>query len=213
MGVAGEVELALRSLWISGSATLLALSWSLPLSFLTVKYNKLKPLITAFEGLVGVPTVLVGLLLYDLLCPKCPLGSLGLLYTPQAIILGEAILVTPLVVATSHSALRWAYERYGELAKTFGASELKALAVSASQAAEQLAGSVAMAFSRAVGELGVALIVGGNIEGYTRTLSTAIALYTRMGEYQKATELGLILAALSVGVSATVKLLSKPYRS
>jgi len=199
------MELVLRSLWISGTATAMATLWSFPLTFLIIKSNKLKHLITVFEGLVGVPTVLVGLLLYDLLCPKCPLGFLRALYTPQAIAVGEAILVTPLLVATLYSSLKKAYEEYGELALTFGASELRALEVALSQSLTEALGSVAMAFSRAIGELGVALIVGGNIAGYTRTLSTAIALYTQMGEFEKATELGLILAALSVGVSFVVK--------
>ncbi|WP_238374097.1 ABC transporter permease [Ignicoccus hospitalis] len=210
MGGAGEVaELVARSLWISGTAVALASSWSIPLTFLIVRYKALRPLLSFFEGLVGVPTVLVGLFLYDLICPKCPLGSLGLLYTPYAVVLGEALLVTPLIVATSHSALNWAYQNYGELARTFGADEVKALLASAAEVVEELAGSIAMAFSRAVGELGVALIVGGNIEGYTRTLSTAIALYAQMGEYEKATELGLILTFLSVGTSFVVKRLSR----
>jgi len=199
------IELVLRSLWISGTATVMAALWSFPLTFLIIKSNKLKHLITVFEGLVGVPTVLIGLLLYDFLCPKCPLGFLHALYTPQAVAVGEAILVTPLLVATLYSSLKKAYEEYGELALTFGASELRALEVALSQSLTEVLGSVAMAFSRAIGELGVALIVGGNIAGYTRTLSTAIALYTQMGEFEKATELGLILAALSVGVSFAVK--------
>jgi len=202
------IELVLRSLWISGTATLLATAWSLPLVFIIIKKN-LRSLVTFFEGLVGVPTVLVGLLLYDLLCPRCPLGSLGLLYTPQAIVLGEAVLVTPLLVATLHTTLKRAYEEFGELVLTFGGSEWRALLVALKESWEEALGSVAMAFSRAVGELGVALIVGGNIAGYTRTMSTAIALYTQMGEFEKATQLGAILAALSVGVSFAVKVALK----
>jgi tungstate transport system permease protein len=105
--------------------------------------------------------------------------------------------------------LKKAYEEFGELALTFGASELKALEVALRESWEEALGSVAMVFSRAVGELGVALIVGGNIAGYTRTMSTAIALYTQMGEFEKATELGVILATLSVGVSFAVKTVLK----
>ncbi len=200
------IDVILRSLWISGTATLLATTWSFPLTYLLIRKEKLKPLVTLFEGLVGVPTVLIGLLLYDMLCPRCPLGFLNLLYTPQAIAIGEALLVTPLLVATLYARLKKAFEEFGELALTFGASELKAFEVALSQSLPEALGSVVMAFSRAIGELGVALIVGGNIAGYTRTLSTAIALYTEMGEFEKATELGLILAALSVGVSFAVKL-------
>jgi len=190
---------AARSVAISASATLLAATWSVPLAYALASRRRPGPLLAALEALVGVPTVLVGLLLYTLLSKTGPLGFLGLLYTPHAIIVGEAILVTPLLATTAYRALAPTAGDARLLAETFGAGSWEAAKLALAQAAPGVAGSLAMAFSRAIGELGVALIVGGNIEGVTRTLSTSIALATAMGEYETAIRLGAVLATLSLG--------------
>ncbi len=199
----GEVvEVTLRSLYISGSATLLASAWSIPLAY------RWRGLASALEALVGVPTVLVGLALYMLLSRRGPLGFLGLLYTPQAIIVGEAILITPLIASVAYRALRHAVENYGELALSLGATEAQAMATAVREAAGGILAAAVMGFSRAVGELGVALMVGGNIKGYTRTMTTTIALDVAMGEFEEAMALGAILVLLLIGVSMTIRFIA-----
>lgn len=205
----GEViDVALRSIYVSGTATLLSSAWSIPLAYLMASRPRLRGLASALEALVGVPTVLVGLLLYMLLSRRGPLGFLGLLYTPYAIMLGEAILVTPLVASVAYRALRHAVETYGELALSLGATEAQALATAVREAAGGILAAVVMGFSRAVGELGVALMVGGNIKGYTRTMTTAIALDVAMGEFEEALALGVVLVLILLGLSATLRLLA-----
>ncbi|MCE4624897.1 MAG: ABC transporter permease [Desulfurococcales archaeon] len=190
-----------RSIIISGSATLIATAWSIPLAYHASTHRRLTPLVYAFEALVGIPTVLVGLLLYALLSRQGPLGWLGLLYTPQAIVIGEALLITPLLVAVSYRVLSEKSRELWELAATLGATSSQAARLVLSESLPGLTSSVIMGFSRAIGELGVALIVGGNIAGLTRTMTTSIALYTSMGEYDKAITLGLILLAITVTFS------------
>ncbi len=198
------LEVTLRSLYISLSATMLAASWSLPLAYLAARRPSFTPVARAAEALVGVPTVLVGLLLYMLLSRRGPLGFLELLYTPAAIVLGEAVLVTPLLVAVGYRVLSAAVAEYGELALSLGASEGRALRLALREALPGLVAALVMAFSRAVGELGVALMVGGNIRGYTRTLTTAIALEVSKGEFEAAVSLGAVLVGLMLASAAAV---------
>ncbi len=205
----GEVvEVTLRSLYISGTATLLASAWSIPLAYLMASRPHLRGLASTLEALVGVPTVLVGLTLYMLLSKRGPLGFLDLLYTPHAIIIGEALLITPLVASVAYRALRHAVETYGELALSLGATEAQAMATAVREAAGGILAATIMGFSRAVGELGVALMVGGNIKGYTRTITTTMALDVAMGEFEEALALGAILVSLLIGVSLTLRFLA-----
>ncbi|MEB3851024.1 MAG: ABC transporter permease, partial [Desulfurococcales archaeon] len=203
------LEVAARSVYISGTATLLSSLWSLPLAYAMASRRGLRGLASALEGLVGVPTVLVGLLLYMLLSRRGPLGFLGLLYTPTAIIVGEAVLVTPLVSAVAYRSLAGALETYGELALTLGASERQAAIAALRESLGGVAASLVMGFSRAIGELGVALMVGGNIRGYTRTITTAIALDVSMGEFGEALRLGGVLVAILLAVAALSRLLAR----
>ncbi len=200
------LETTFRSLYISGTATLLAGSWSIPLAYMLSSRPGLRPVSHVFESLVGVPTVLIGLLLYLLLSRQGPLGFLNLLYTPQAIIIGEAILVTPLLVGISYRVLSYSVNTYGELALSLGATERQAMGIAVSQALPGLIGALVMGFSRAIGELGVALLVGGNIKGYTRTITTTIALEVSQGELFDAVQLGVVLVSIMVVTSLTLRL-------
>lgn len=199
------LAISLRSIVFSGLAVALSASWSIPLAYWEARRGGGAAVHIA-ESLVGVPTVLVGLLVYALLSRSGPLGFLGLLYTPAAVVIGEAILVTPLLVAVSYRVLRAAYATVGELALSLGASDEAAMKLVLREAIPGLASSAVMAFSRAIGELGVALLVGGNIAGYTRTLTTAIALEVEKGEFEQAIGMGLVLLALSVLLSAPARL-------
>ncbi len=201
------LDIAVRSLFVSGAATILSSAWSIPLAYFMARSRRIQYVVApVLEGLVGIPTVLIGLTLYMLLSRSGPLGFLNLLYTPQAIILGEAILVTPLVVSVSYRVLRAALEAYGELAYSLGATEKQAALTVLREALPGLLAAVAMGFSRAIGELGVAFMIGGNIKGYTRTLTTAIALGVSMGEYELAMSLGVVLLTLTLAVSIGLRL-------
>jgi len=207
----GEVlEITLRSLMVSGTATLLAATWSIPAAYrLSGSPRASRIVMPVLEALVGLPTVLVGLVLYGLLSKNGPLGFLDLLYTPLAISLGEAILITPLLTSVSYRVLRKARETYGELALSLGATPARAMQLALSQALPGLVAAGVMAFSRAVGELGVALLVGGNIRGETRVLTTAIALEVSKGSYETALYLGAVLLVLTLGVSTAARFLAR----
>ena len=209
MAAEGVAEVAARSLAVSAAAVALASTWSLPLAYRMARGGRLAGLAPAFESLTGVPTVLVGLALYLLLSRSGPLGFLGLLYTPAAIVVGEAVLVTPLYVAAAYRVLRSSWEEYGELALSLGANDSQAMATVLRQASPGVVAAAVMAFSRAIGELGVAFIVGGNIAGKTRTLTTSIALATSMGEYELALRLGSVLLALSLAGGVSVHALRR----
>lgn len=197
-----------RSLWISGSATMLASLWSIPLAYhLSRSTGWSRYIVGVLEALIGVPTVLIGLLLYVLICSRCPLGVFGLLYTPYAIVIGESILVTPLITATSYRVLNYSWRTYGELAMSLGATDRQTMAIVLRESLSGIIASLIMGFSRAIGELGVALMVGGNIKGYTRVLTTAIALDVSRGDFTSAIILGLILVLLVVLVSISVRIL------
>jgi len=188
-------DITIRTLTISGTATLLAITWSLPLAYrLAVKGPK--PIAHALESLVGTPTVLIGLILYLLFSRHGPLGNLALLYTPTAIVIGESILVTPLLVGTLHRIIEGIHATYGETVLALGATPRQAMHTVLEEATPAILGSSIMAFSRAAGELGIALLVGGNLEGRTRVLTTAIALDVSMGEFGDAVLLGSILLLL-----------------
>ena len=207
----GELfEITMRSLLVSGTATLLSASWSIPIAYaLSGRPRAARFIMPGFEALVGLPTVLVGLMLYGLLSRNGPLGFLDLLYTPLAISIGESLLITPLLVSVSYRVLRRARETYGELALSLGASPGKAMQLALSQAIPGLVAAGVMAFSRAVGELGVALLVGGNIRGETRVLTTAIALEVSKGSYETALYLGAVLLVLTLGVSTASRILAR----
>ena len=206
----GEVlEIAVRSITISGLATFFASSWSIPFAYTLATRRKSELVISIIEAIVGIPTVLVGLLLYFLFSSSGPLGFLHMLYTPQAIVIGEAVLITPLIVSTSYGVLKSVVDTYGELALSLGASERQAMLLALRESFPGILASTIMGFSRAIGELGVALIVGGNIRGYTRVLTTAIALEVSKGEFEKAVALGMILISIAITISIVLKVLKR----
>jgi len=150
---------------------------------------------TLFLSLTSVPTVVIGLLLYLLLSSSGPLGSLSLLYTPAAVVIGQAVLVTPLIISLVMEAIARVSPAITDLALTLGASRKHLMGLLRREASPSIVSAVLLAFCRAVGELGVALMLGGNIPGWTRVMSTAIALELERGEVGLCLQLaGLLLA-------------------
>ena len=201
------LEVALRSLAVSSAATALSLAWSVPMAArIASARSRVKELVVgAFNAMVGFPTVLVGLLLYMLFSRSGPLGFLGLLYTPQAIAIGQALLITPLLVSLTYPVFERALGEYWELAVSLGASRAQAYRLVMGEVVGELAAASLIAFARAIGELGVALLVGGNIRGVTRVLTTAIALEVERGNFALAMQLGATLLALVLSVVVAVR--------
>ncbi len=198
----------LRSLIISGSAVLLATPFSL-LAASHIVLREARTVERIINSLVGVPTVLIGLLLYTLLCSTCPLGWTNLLYTPQAIAIGEAILVTPIYTSMLAQGLRARLKPLYELAIGLGATRLQALTFALRESLTSILSASISAYSRAIGELGVALLVGGGIAGYTRTATVAIALEVSRGDFECAIQTGLMLVLLLAAMAAASSLIGR----
>jgi tungstate transport system permease protein len=198
-----------RSLLFSGTAVILAILWGTPLSMLiAMKEFRGKTVIkTALNTLIGLPTVVLGLILYLILSRGGPLGFLGLLYTPAAIIIGQAILVTPILVSIGVSAIESVDPEVMSLAQTLGASESQAQVAVLKEALSGIVLSDLASFNRAIGELGVVLLVGGNIEGVgnkTSVLTSAISRYTQTGDIDLAIALGILLLLILFAINIIV---------
>ena len=202
-------DITIRSVLISGSAALLATSWSIPIALViaTGESRASKIAIDVFNTLVGIPTVLIGLLLYLLLSRAGPLGFLNMLYTPYAIVLGQAILITPLVVSMACEVVSGRGSDIIELARVYGAGRIKTISTVYWETYPRLIGVSILGFQRAIGELGVALMLGGNIRGLTRVYTTAIALEIQKGEYELAIYLGLILLIIDMLLILVIRLI------
>jgi tungstate transport system permease protein len=154
------------------------------------------------NSLLGLPPVVVGLAAYLLLSRSGPLGSFGLLFTPAAMIIAQTGLGTPIVIALVHRVAVGLWRAYGDSLLISGASRLRAIRPLMRMGREGLLTAFLAAFGRAIAEVGAIIIVGGNIRGYTRTMTTTIALETSRGDLSLALALGMILLALSMAVSA-----------
>jgi len=189
------LDATLRSLYVSGMATLLAILWSLPLGLIIGSKDFFGKRIVKglFNALLGIPTVGLGLILYLLLSNSGPFGIFRLLYSPTAIILGEALLITPIAVSFTTSAIESIDPEIRNLAKTLGASESEASLVALKEAFPNVILAIFASFNRAISELGIALMLGGNIRGLTRVLTTSIALETTQGNFELGIALTIIL--------------------
>jgi tungstate transport system permease protein len=200
-----------RSLYVSGLGTLLACLWSIPIAIILGLYSfRGKWMIKGvFNALIGVPTVALGLLLYLLLSKSGEFGFLGLLYTVNGIAVGEALLLTPIIVSFTSSALEAADVQLRDLAKTLGASSLRTNLMIMRETVWSLALAITAAFNRGFGELGIAMIVGGNIFQETRVLTTSIAVETNLGQFDIAMAYGIILMTIVIAVTLVVNLIEK----
>jgi tungstate transport system permease protein len=204
--LAGIVALSLR---VSLTASAIALVIGAPFgAWLAVsRFHGRQLVIVLTNALLGLPPVVAGLGLYMLLSRAGPLGSAGLLFTPTAMVFAQAVLATPIVVALVHRPASLLWAEYGDLARIDGLSKLRSIGLIFSLGRSSLLTAFLAAFGRAIAEVGAILIVGGNIAGFTRTMTTAIALETSKGDLPLALGLGFILLALSVAVSAAAFLL------
>jgi len=157
--------------------------------------------ITLVNALLGLPPVVVGLALYLLLSRSGPLGIAGLLFTPAAMVLAQFLLALPIVAALSHRAMTGVWQEYGDQMQMDGLTRTRALVHILSIGRLGALTATLAGFGRTISEVGAILIVGGNIAGFTRTMTTAITLETSQGNFALALALGAVLIAISITVS------------
>ena len=161
-------------------------------------------IIVIVNAFFGLPPVVVGLVLYLALSRSGPLGSLALLFTPTAMVIAQTILAIPIITALVHRASERAWARYGDELISDGATRLQAVPQILMIIRADLVTAVLAGFGRTVSEVGAVILVGGNIRGLTRTMTTTIALQTSQGDLSLALALGAVLVGISISISATV---------
>ncbi len=197
MGIAG------RSLAISITSMLIAAAVCIPAACL-IHFGRVpgkRWLIALIQTLYSVPTVLVGLLVFLSFSRAGPLGNLSLMFTPELMVIGQAVLISPIMLGLVISGLAGTDRRLKQTAVSLGASHVQAAILVTREARYAVLTAMTMAFGRAISEVGLALMVGGNIRGYTRTLTTAISLETAKGDVELSIALGLILLFVALVVN------------
>jgi tungstate transport system permease protein len=204
-------QITIRSLYISGTATLLSVSWSLPLGIIFgMKTFPGKQLVKGiFNALLGMPTVALGLILYILFSRSGALGFLHLFPSSQAIIIGQAILATPIIVSLTTNAVESVDPEIENLAKTLGASEVEASLTVLGESIGGVVLAIIASFNRAIAELGVALAVGANLRGETQILTTVIAMEVNRGNIEYSIQLMIILLAIVFAITILTNLLQR----
>ncbi len=202
-------SIVFASLRFSLSSTLLASIIGIPFGILlAISQVRFKRFIEGFlNTLLALPTVVVGLFVFALICRPGPLGEFGILFSPIAIILGQTMLIIPLVAALACGAVSVINPIVRETALTLGAGRFRTIMTIARETQAALLVAGITAFGRVIGEVGISLLLGGNIRGFTRTITTAIALETSKGEFALGLALGIILLCVAFAVNITVRLL------
>jgi len=197
------MEIAGRSLQISVAATVLASLVCLPLASLIYfsHFPGKRALINLVQTFFSIPTVTIGLFVFILFSRAGPMGGLNLLFTPTVMVFGQMILITPILLGLTISALSGIDKAIPDTARSLGASRLQTATVVLREARFAVVAAVIMGFGRAISEVGVALMVGGNIKGFTRVITTAISLETSKGDLELSIALGIILIAIALLVN------------
>jgi tungstate transport system permease protein len=204
LGTAEFAHIVGLSLMVSLSAAVIAAVVGLPCgSALAIcRFPGRRLVILLANAFLGLPPVVVGLALYLVLSRSGPLGALALLFTPSAMVIAQALLATPIITALAHRAIEEPWQEYGGALQVEGASRLRSMRVLLAIARRSALTAVLAGFGRTISEVGAVLIVGGNIAGYTRIMTTTIVLKTSEGELGLALGLGLVLIGISIAVSA-----------
>jgi tungstate transport system permease protein len=205
-GDADLAEIVLLSLQVSLAAVVIAGAIGLPLGagLAVLRFPGRGALVLAVNALMGLPPVVVGLLVYLLLSNAGPLGVLGLLYTPSAMIIAQSVLVTPIIAALSRQVIEDLREEYDEQLRSLGLGALATIGTLLWDARYSLLTVALAGFGRAIAEVGAVIIVGGNINHVTRVMTTTIALETSKGNLALALALGLILVTIALAVNGAV---------
>ena len=191
------------SIQVSLTSTLIAGSLGVPLGFVIAfgRWPGKPMIITILNTLLALPTVVIGLFVYAFVSRRGIFGPFDLLYTQGAIVLGQVILIIPVVTAFTVAAISRIDERYRKTAMTLGANRIQTAWVVFREARFSVVAAVVAAFGRVISEVGISMMLGGNIKGFTRTMTTAMALEYDKGAFTLAVALGIILLGLSFGMN------------
>ena len=202
------VEIVALSLGVSLTATALAACCGLPLgaAIAVGRFPGRQALTVLLNAMMGLPPVVVGLVVYLLLSRAGPLGAFGILFTPAAMIVAQTILITPIIAALSRQVVADAWSEYREQLTSLGAGTASAALTLTWDTRFSLATVLLAGFGRAIAEVGAVMIVGGNIDGVTRVMTTTIALETSKGDLPLALGLGIVLIAIVLAVNAAAQL-------
>lgn len=202
------VGITLRSLRISVIATLFASLMAIPLGSLIAfrEFRGKKVLINSIQTLYALPTVIVGLLVFMILSRSGPLGELGLLFTPAGMVIGQTLLILPILLGLMITALSGVPPVIRDTIISLGATKFQYLSTILKEARFAIVAAIVMGFGRAISEVGVAIMIGGNIRNHTRVLTTAISLETSMGNIELSIALGLILLGIALFVNTVLSL-------
>jgi tungstate transport system permease protein len=205
------IEIAGRSLRVSGTSCLLASLICIPLGSLIHSHHfpGKRVLISIIQTLFSMPTVLVGLFVFVLFSRAGPLGFFGILLTTKAMIVGQMILITPLLLGLTISALSGVSKEIVDTATSLGASGFQTIRLVLREARYAVLAAVIMGFGRAISEVGCAMMVGGNIRGFTRVITTTISMETAKGDFELAMALGIILLFLALIINIALNRLQQ----
>ena len=197
------MQIAGRSLRISLTSSIIAALICVPLASV-IRFNNFpgrRTLISITQTLFSVPTVVIGLFVFVFISRAGPLGGLGILFTPTAMVIGQVFLISPVMLGLTISALNGVDTVYRDTALSLGASGFQSIIVVLKEARFAVTAALIMGFGRAISEVGCALMVGGNIRGATRVITTAISLETSKGELELSIALGIILLSIALVVN------------
>lgn len=199
------------SLFLSSAAILISAVLGAPLGMTIAlgHFRGKKLVITLLNTLMALPTVVVGLVVYGFLSRQGPLGQWGLLFTPAAMIIGQTVLAVPIVANYTLAAVTGADPRILPTAKTLGAGPIQGLLILVKEIRFGIMAAMIAGFGRIIAEVGVAMMLGGNIRGYTRTMTTAIALETSKGEFAFGLALGIILMSVALTINIFLNILQQ----
>jgi len=205
------MSIAGRSLAISATSCTIAALLCLPLGSL-IHYSSFRGkrlLVSVIQTFYSFPTVAIGLFVFVLFSRAGPLGGLGLMFSPTVMVIGQVILITPVMLGLIISALSGVDKGVPETAISLGANRFQTIVITVREARYAIMTALIMGFGRAISEVGLSLMVGGNIKGFTRTITTAISLETSKGELEMAIALGIILICIALVVNVVLHLLQQ----
>lgn len=205
------MEIARRSLAISATSCTIAILICLPLGSLIHfrRFPGKRLLISLIQTLFSLPTVAIGLFVYVLFARAGPLGGFGFYLTPAAMVIGQVVLISPVMLGLIISALSGVDKAVSETATSLGASRFQMMVVTVREARYAIMTAVIMGFGRAISEVGLSMMVGGNISGYTRTITTAMLLETSRGDTEMAMALGIILILIALVINVALNRLQQ----
>ncbi|SEP92489.1 tungstate transport system permease protein [Loktanella sp. DSM 29012] len=208
------VNISLLSLRVTLTALVIASAIAIPLGTMLAiqRFRFRRTVIAVLNALMGLPPVVVGLVVYVMLSRAGPLGVLGLLFTPAAMIIAQVIIITPLIASVTHQAMRDLWAEYHDLLISMNTTKAQRIATLMWDGRRTLLTATLAGFGRAIGEVGAIMIVGGNIDNATRVLTTAIALETGKGNFALALGLGFVLIGLAIVVNLAIHALSRTER-